>query len=54
MESDVAISYSQEGLSVEELGNQPIHKTFNPKLVLPTRSTGTKMVKRPREWPTND
>jgi hypothetical protein len=42
------------GLPVEARGQQPTHKTFNPKLVLPTRGTGIKMKQRLREKPTND
>jgi hypothetical protein len=48
METEVS-SYSQAGLPVEEGGHQPTHKTFNRKLVLPTRCIGIKMEQILRE-----
>jgi hypothetical protein len=36
-EPEVAISQNQEGLSMEGLGHQPSHKTFDLEIVLHTR-----------------
>lgn len=49
----VAFSYSQVELPVQEGGHQPIHKTIDPKFVLPTRGAGMQMEQRRREWPTS-
>jgi hypothetical protein len=53
-ETDVDSFCSQAGLPVAGGEHQPIHKTFNLKLVLPTCHTGIKMKQRLREQPTND
>jgi hypothetical protein len=37
MELEVVTPCSQSGLPLEGEGQQPIHKTFNPKCVLHTR-----------------
>jgi hypothetical protein len=39
---------------VEGRGYQPIHKTFDPKFVLPIRCAGIKTEQRLRKWLTND
>lgn len=54
MDTEVLTCCSQEGLPVEGLGQQLIHKTLNPKYVLLTRCLGTKIEQRLRKWPTND
>ena len=48
MESQVAISCRQAGLSVEGKGHQPSHKTINAKFVLHTRYAATTMEQRLR------
>lgn len=53
IETEVAASCSLVGLLVERGGHQPIHKIFNPKLVLPTRYTGIKMEQRLKVRQTN-
>jgi hypothetical protein len=53
IETEVATSYSQTGLPIEEKGYQPIHKDFNPKLVMPTRCAEIKKGQRLREQTTN-
>lgn len=42
IETEVATSYSQLGLSVGVEGHQHTHKNFNAKFVLPTRCTRIK------------
>jgi hypothetical protein len=54
METEVPIICSQVGTPVKAQGQQPTHKTFDPKFVLPTRSAGTKVEQRLREWSIND
>ena len=41
MEPKAATSCSQAGTPMEQGRHQPTHKTFNPKFILSTRSTGT-------------
>lgn len=54
MEPEVATSCNEMGIPVKGEGQQPTHKTFDPKFVLPTRSVVIKMEQRFREWPTSD
>ena len=54
METDLATSRSQEGLSVEGVRHQSTQKTFISKFVMPTRWTAIKMEQILRELPTND
>jgi hypothetical protein len=54
MEPEVATSCSQAGFSVEAEVQQSTHKILDPKYLLPTRYTRTKMKQRLREWPTKD
>ena len=48
---ELAISYNQVRLSVEVLGHQANHKTFDLQFVLPTRCVGVKVVQK--LWVTN-
>ena len=54
MDLEVAASYGQAGFTTEGLGQQPTHKTFDPKCVVPTRSVRTTIEQRQRVWTTND
>jgi hypothetical protein len=38
---------------VEGYGHQPIYKTFDPKLLLLKKNTGTENEQRLKEWPTS-
>lgn len=42
MEPEEATSCSQAGFQMEQSGQQPTYKTFNPKLTLSTRNAETK------------
>ena len=48
-ETEMATSCSQAGFPVERGGHHPTHKTFHPKMSLPTRYTGIKMELRLKE-----
>jgi hypothetical protein len=54
VETEVSTSCILVGLPVEGGGHQPIHKTFDPKFILPTSCSGIKIERRLKEWPTND
>jgi hypothetical protein len=53
-EPEVATSCREAILPVEGKGFQPIHKTLDPKLVLPTRYARIKIEQRLREGQTNN
>lgn len=50
MEPEVPTHCSQASLPMQRGGLQAIHKIFNSKFVLPTRSAGIKIKQRLREW----
>lgn len=53
MEREQTTPYSQTAFPVKGEEHQPICKTFDPKFVLSTTNTGTKMEKRVKEGPNN-
>jgi hypothetical protein len=52
MELEPTFCSSQARLLMEELGQQPSHKTFDLEFFLPTRCAGVKVVQKLWEWPT--
>jgi hypothetical protein len=51
MEPEETTSSSQTGPPVEGGGHQTTYKSFDPKLVLSKRNSGTKIEQRLKEWP---